>query len=107
MDPSSPADLTNVGTLDLTDGSGGLYAESGHLVWIRQNRLHAAPFDPATLRLTGTTVALGSLLLAACLFSAQPATPRGTLLRARIGVVFFCLQTVLLDAIIWPNAFSL
>jgi hypothetical protein len=49
-------------------------------------------------------VALGSLAVSWALFSADAKTP--WLRWARMGAVFFCLQTVLLDAIIWPRFFS-
>ena len=49
-------------------------------------------------------VALGSLGLLASLLALPPGAPRGRAL-AVIGLIPFCLQTVLLDAIVWPAFF--
>jgi hypothetical protein len=52
-------------------------------------------------------VAAGSLLLLAALISARPRTaPRARVL-AIVGACFFCLQTVVLDGIVWPLHFAI
>jgi hypothetical protein len=52
-------------------------------------------------------VAGGSLLLLAALVSARPcAAPRARAV-AIVGACFFCLQTVVLDGIVWPLHFSI
>lgn len=51
-------------------------------------------------------VALGSLTVAMALASQRPEEPRGSLLRARLGALPFCLQTVILDAVVWPSLFT-
>jgi len=42
----------------IQDGADGRYVSSGHLVFVRQGVLMAAPFDPKRLELTGAPVAI-------------------------------------------------
>jgi MFS family permease len=50
-------------------------------------------------------VGLGGLGMLSALLSIQPRSR--LLLAAFIGGIFFCIQTVLLDALVWPNFFRL
>lgn len=50
-------------------------------------------------------VGLGGLGMLSALLSIQPRSR--LLLAAFIGCIFFCIQTVLIDAFIWPNFFVL
>lgn len=59
------------------------------------------------IQLVLALVAIGTIMLALALYTVRPAVPRRTLRVARIGVVFFAIQTVLLDAIIWPIGFEI
>jgi len=52
-------------------------------------------------------VAGGSLLLLAALVSLRPRPRRPLRAAAIVGAIFFCLQTVILDGIVWPLYFSL
>lgn len=52
-------------------------------------------------------VAGGSLLLLAALGSARPRTAPRARAIAIVGACFFCLQTVVLDGIVWPLHFSI
>jgi hypothetical protein len=58
----------------------------------------------ATIRLVLFLVGAGSLGLVASLLQLGPQAPRGRTL-AIAGLVPFCLQTVLLDALVWPAFF--
>jgi hypothetical protein len=49
--------------------------------------------------------ALGSLGLAVAIFRLEPRTSHGWRVAALIGVGFFCWQTVVLDALVWPAYF--
>ena len=51
-------------------------------------------------------VALFSLGLLAALFGTQPREPAWAHTLAVIGAVLFCVQTVILDAIVWGMAFT-
>jgi hypothetical protein len=57
------------------------------------------------IRLVLMLVGLGGLGMLSALLSIQPRSPR--LLVAFIGCIFFCIQTVLFDALVWPNFFVL
>ena len=57
-------------------------------------------------RLVLAVVALASLGLLFALLKVQPAQPRWTQRLAVIGSIPFCIQTVLLDAILWGALFS-
>ncbi len=57
------------------------------------------------IRLVLMLVGLGGLGMLSALLSIQPRSRR--LLAAFIGCIFFCIQTVLIDALIWPNFFVL
>ncbi|KAF0106480.1 MAG: hypothetical protein FD146_2571 [Anaerolineaceae bacterium] len=50
-------------------------------------------------------VGVGGLGMLSALLSIQPRSRK--LLAAFIGGIFFCIQTVLLDALVWPNFFRL
>jgi hypothetical protein len=52
-------------------------------------------------------VAIGSILLLAALVSARPRTAPRARIIAIVGACFFCLQTVVLDGIVWPLHFSI
>lgn len=53
------------------------------------------------VRIDLAAVALGSLGLFAALLTVQPRRPSWLHRMAVIGCIFFCLQTVVLDAIVW------
>jgi hypothetical protein len=57
------------------------------------------------IRIALMLVGLGGLGLLSALLSIQPRSR--VLLTAFIGCIFFCIQTVLLDALVWPNFFRL
>jgi hypothetical protein len=57
------------------------------------------------IRLALMLVGLGGLGMLSALLSIQPRSR--LLLAAFIGCIFFCIQTVLLDALVWPNFFVL
>lgn len=59
------------------------------------------------IRIVLWLVALGSLVVAMALASQRPERPRGTLSWARLGALPFCLQTVILDAVVWPSLFTI
>jgi hypothetical protein len=59
--------------------------------------------DPIDLAL----VALGSLGLLAAIASVAPHATPGSRRLALIGALFFCLQTALLDALVWPAWFRI
>ena len=52
------------------------------------------------------TVAAGSLLVLAAVFAARPVRSARGRWAAVVGALFFCLQTVVLDAIVWPLHFT-
>lgn len=58
----------------------------------------------AAVRLDLALVGLGSLGLLASLLALTSAAPRGRAL-AIVGLLPFCLQTALLDAVVWPAFF--
>ncbi len=60
----------------------------------------------ALVRLDLALVALGSLGLLASLLALPAVAPRGRML-AVLGLLPFCLQTVVLDALVWPAFFAL
>ncbi len=64
-----------------------------------------SPWLWLAIRIDLALVALGSLGLLAAIASAQPHSAPGRRRIALIGALFFCLQTVLLDALIWPAFF--
>ncbi len=66
-----------------------------------------SPWLWLAIRVTLALVALGSLGLMAAIASAQPHSAPGRRRIALIGALFFCLQTALLDALIWPAYFPL
>jgi hypothetical protein len=73
----------------------------GSALWMPLTHAHLAgrvPFSLVVLDLW--VVACGSLALLACAGRAQLPAPWRTL--APLGAFCFCLQTVLLDAIVWP-----
>jgi len=57
------------------------------------------------IRIVLMLVGLGGLGMLSALLSIQPRSR--PLLAAFIGCLFFCIQTVLLDALVWPNFFVL
>jgi hypothetical protein len=71
---------------------------------------HAMLANPSNLlwlaiRFALMLVGLGGLGMLSALLSIRPRSR--LLLAAFIGGIFFCIQTVLLDAFIWPNYFTL
>jgi hypothetical protein len=50
-------------------------------------------------------VALGSLGLLVAAATYTPVTSRAMRMAAVVGLIFFCIQTVLLDALVWPAFF--
>ena len=69
---------------------------------IEHSAVHLVPL----IFLDLAVVAVGSLLLAAALGSARPRRAPRMRLAALIGVGAFCVQTVLLDGVVWPLGFS-
>jgi hypothetical protein len=67
---------------------------------------HPGALTWALVRIDLALVALGSLGLLAALLTLPSGAPRGRTL-AVIGLLPFCLQTVALDALVWPAFFSL
>ena len=63
-------------------------------------------FAWALVRIDLALVAVGSLGLLAALLALSSEVPRGRTL-AVIGLLPFCLQTAVLDALVWPAYFSL
>ena len=59
------------------------------------------------MRIDLFAVATGSLLLLVAAIAIQPAPPRAVRLIAILGAIGFCVQTVLLDALIWPALFPI
>ena len=59
----------------------------------------------ASIRLVLSVVGLGSVGLVACLLGLRPRDPRWLHWLAIAGAIFFCLQTAVLDALIWPAYF--
>lgn len=57
-----------------------------------------------TIQLVLAAVAVGSLVLLYGTLTAEHEGRARTI--ARVGAVFFCLQTVVLDAIVWPRYFG-
>jgi len=57
------------------------------------------------IRIDLALVGLGSLGLMGAIASAQPPGAPGARRLALLGTLFFCLQTALLDALIWPAYF--
>jgi hypothetical protein len=59
----------------------------------------------AVIRIDLALVGIGSLGLLAAIASATPHAAPGARRLALIGAFFFCLQTALLDALVWPAWF--
>lgn len=59
------------------------------------------------IRVVLALVGIGSLGLLAALIGMRPARPRAPRLLAIAGAVAFCVQTALLDAIVWPAYFPI
>jgi hypothetical protein len=86
----------------------GLYALvlAGSALWMPATKLHqdgALAFAWVWLDLVG--VAAGSLGLAAAVATLAPRPPPALRALALAGALAFCVQTVLLDAIVWPLLF--
>ena len=64
-----------------------------------------SPWLWLAIRIDLALVGLGALGLMAAIASAQPHSAPGRRRIALIGAFFFCLQTALLDALIWPAYF--
>lgn len=82
----------------------------GSVVWMPLTCVAIDQAQPALVPLiyiTLWTVAGGSILLTAAIASAKPRTSPNARRLAIIGALFFCLQTVVLDAIVWPLNFSI
>ena len=78
----------------------------GSALWMPATKLHqdsALPFALVWLDLLA--VALGSLGLLAAVRALAPRPPGGLRALALAGAAAFCVQTVLLDAIVWPLLF--
>lgn len=58
-----------------------------------------------TIRAALALVAAASLGVLAALFALEPKEPRRAHALASVGSVLFCIQTALLDAIVWPAFF--
>jgi hypothetical protein len=104
---------TDPGTARLLGGRGygalhALYALVlvGSALWMPATKLHldgALPFAFVWLDLLG--VAAGSLGLLAAVATLAPRPPGALRTLALLGAAGFCVQTVLLDAVIWPLLF--
>ena len=78
-------------------------------LWLPLTSLMLSNPDPllwAIIRIDLLLVGIGSLGLFITLLRMQPPHPRGRRL-ALLGLVPFCLQTAVLDALIWPAYFAL
>jgi hypothetical protein len=78
-------------------------------LWMPLSLLAAEQGSPALVwlvRMILALVALASLALYFALLKVQPAQPRWAQRLALIGCIAFCIQTVLLDAIIWGALFT-
>jgi hypothetical protein len=78
-------------------------------LWMPLSLLAVETASPAlvwVVRLVLAVVALASLGLFISLLVVKPAQPRWAQTLAVIGSIAFCVQTVLLDAIIWGALFS-
>ena len=78
----------------------------GSALWLPATKLHqdgVLPFALVWLDLLG--VALGSIGLLATVASLVPRPPGRLRALALAGAAAFCVQTVLLDAIVWPLLF--
>lgn len=58
------------------------------------------------IRVVLAIVGLASLLLLASLITLEPREPAISYWAATVGIGFFCVQTALLDALVWPAYFS-
>lgn len=79
-------------------------------LWMPLSLLAVEQGSPALawlVRLVLAVVALASLGLFFSLLKVSPARPRWAQTLAVIGSIGFCIQTVLLDAIIWGALFSI
>ena len=79
---------------------------AGSALWLPATKLHldgALPFAIVWLDLLG--VALGSLGLLVSVAALAPRPAAGLRALALAGAAGFCVQTVLLDAIVWPLLF--
>jgi hypothetical protein len=59
------------------------------------------------VRLILAVVGIASIGLLLALWKVEPRKPQWSYRMALIGAIFFCIQTVLLDAIIWASSFQL
>jgi hypothetical protein len=78
----------------------------GSALWMPATKLHvdgALAFAWVWLDLLG--VALGSLGLLAAAAALAPPPPRALYALALLGAAGFCVQTVVLDALVWPLLF--
>jgi hypothetical protein len=76
-------------------------------LWLPLTAHFAAAPGPAAwaaVRIDLALVALGSVGLLCCVAALPASSPRGRAL-ALIGLVPFCLQTAVLDALVWPALF--
>lgn len=79
-------------------------------LWMPLTLLAAEQPSPALLwlvRLDLWTVAAASLGLLCALLAVEPSQPRWAHRLALVGSILFCLQTVILDAIVWVSFFNI
>ena len=79
-------------------------------LWMPLTLLAAEQSSPALLwlvRLDLWTVAAASLGLLWALLAIEPRQPRWAHRLALVGSILFCLQTVILDAIVWVSFFKI
>lgn len=78
---------------------------AGSIAWLPLTKWHQGGTLPSGLVMLDLwLVAAGSLALLATTFALSPPLPRSWRAAARLGAAAFCVQTVLLDAVIWPLA---
>jgi Tol biopolymer transport system component len=68
----------------LMERAGGFYAPSGHLIYIQEGRLMAAPFDIKTLQITGDAADVTEDRMAADELPTFAFSPKGTLVYAPV-----------------------
>jgi hypothetical protein len=79
-------------------------------LWMPITYLTVEQSNPGLLwlvRLILATVGIGSIGLLLALWKVEPRKPLLLHRAALIGAIFFCIQTVLLDAIVWTFTFQL
>jgi len=68
---------------------------------------HPSLWTWIAIRAVLAAVGIGSLCMLAALIWVQPRTPAWAHILALIGAIAFCIQTAILDALVWPAFFPL